>query len=104
MYCESDSDSSDTTFEMSDYPCPFCHSDFINQEEVIEHVEICSGTDTELEVLKLICPYCWQTFETNDEIDNYIGIFLMRSIRNLHNLSQQHNNQEELICHMNISP
>jgi hypothetical protein len=22
------------------YPCPFCHNDFINQEEVIEHMKI----------------------------------------------------------------
>jgi hypothetical protein len=30
------------------YPCPFCHTDFINQEEVIEHMEICSVTDPEV--------------------------------------------------------
>ena len=24
--------------------CPFCHTEIINQEEVIEHIEICSGT------------------------------------------------------------
>ena len=39
MDCESDSDSSDSTCEISDYPCPFCHTNFINQEEVIEHME-----------------------------------------------------------------
>ena len=60
MDCESDSDSSDSTFERSDYPCPFCHTDFMNEEEVTEHLEICSGTDPEPEVLKLICPYCQQ--------------------------------------------
>ena len=52
MNYESDSDSLDTTFERSDYPCQFCHNDFINQEEGIEHVEICSGTNTEREVWK----------------------------------------------------
>ena len=31
----------------TNYPCPFCHTDFINQEEVIEHMEICSVTDPE---------------------------------------------------------
>ena len=25
----------------TNYPCPFCHTDFINQEEFIEHMEIC---------------------------------------------------------------
>ena len=69
--------------------CPFCHTDFINQEEVIEHMEICSGTDPEPEVLKLICPYCQQTFDIYDKIENHIGIHIMRYIRNLHNLSQQ---------------
>ena len=29
-YCKSDSDSSDTTPERSDYPCQFCHNNFIN--------------------------------------------------------------------------
>ena len=47
MDCESDSDSLDSTSERSDYPCPFCNTDFINQEEVFEHMEICSGTDPE---------------------------------------------------------
>ena len=73
MYCESDSDSLDTT-ERSDYPCSFCHNDFINQEEVIESMEICFGTDAEPEVLKLICPYCPQIFETTDAIEEHIGI------------------------------
>ena len=77
MYCESDSDSLDNTSERSDYPCPFCHNDFINQEEVIERVEISSGTYTEPMVLKLICPYCQQTFETYDNIEKYIGIHIM---------------------------
>ena len=87
MDCESDSDSSDSTFERSDYPCPFCHTNFINQEEVFEHMEICSGTDPEPEVLKLIRPYCQQNFETADGIEKHIGIHIMRYIRNLHNLS-----------------
>ena len=90
MYCESDSDSSDTISERSDYPFPFCHNDFINQEDVNKHVEICSGTDTEPEVLKLICPNSQKTFETYDKIEKHIGIHTMRLIRNLHNLSQQH--------------
>ena len=34
-YCKSDSDSSDSTSERSDYPCPFCHTDFINQGDVL---------------------------------------------------------------------
>ena len=50
----------------TNYPCPFCHTNFINQEEVIEHMEICSWTDPEPEVLKLICSYCQKTFETYD--------------------------------------
>ena len=45
------------------YSCPFCHTNFINKLEVIEYMEICSGTDPELEVLKLICPHCQQTFD-----------------------------------------
>ena len=47
MDCESDSEGLDSTSKRSDYPCPFCHTDFIGQEQVIEHVEICSGTHTE---------------------------------------------------------
>ena len=66
MDFESDSDSLDSTSKRSDYPCPFCHTDFINQEEVFEHMEICSGTDPAPEVLKPICPYCQQIFETTD--------------------------------------
>ena len=62
----------------TNYPCPFCHTDFINQEDVIEHIEICLGTDQEHEVLKLICPYCQQTFETYDKIEKHIGIHIMR--------------------------
>ena len=72
--CELDSDSLDSISERSDYPCPFCHNDFINQEEVIEPMESCLGTDTEPEVLKPICPYCHQIFETTDEIEDHIGI------------------------------
>ena len=34
MDCESDSDSSDSTSEKSDYPCLFCHTDFISQEVI----------------------------------------------------------------------
>ena len=48
------------------------------QEEVIERVEISSGTDTEPKVLKLICPYCQQTFETYDKIEKHIEIHIMR--------------------------
>ena len=77
MSCESDSDSSDTTSERSAYPGPLCYNDFINQEEVIERVEISSGTDPEPKVLKLICPYCQQTFETYDKIKKHIGIHIM---------------------------
>ena len=56
------------------YPCPFRHTNFINQEEVIEHMEICSWTDPEPEALKLICPYCQKTFEMYDKIEKPIGI------------------------------
>ena len=73
----------------TNYSCPFCHTDFINLEEFIEHMEVCSGTDQEPEVLKLICPYCQQTFDMYDKIENHIGIHIMRWIRHLHNLSQQ---------------
>ena len=69
---ESDSASSDSTSKRSDYPLPFCHTDFINQEDVIEHMEICSVTDPEPEVLKLICPHCQQNFETADGIEKHI--------------------------------
>ena len=104
MDCESDSDSSDSTCEISDYPCPFCHTNFINQEEVFEYMEICSGTDPEPEVLKLICPKCQQTFETSDKIEKHIGIHIMGWIRNFYICLNNFNNQEELIGHMNISP
>ena len=62
----------------TNYPCPFCHTNFINQEEVTEHMEICSGTDPEPEVLMLICPYCQKTFETFDKIEKSIEIHIMR--------------------------
>ena len=62
----------------TNYPCPFCHTNFINQEEVTEHMEICSGTDQEPEVLKLICPFCQKTFETFDKLEKPIGIHIMR--------------------------
>ena len=62
------------TRALTNYSCPFCHTDFINQEEVIDHMEIFSGTDTEHEVLKLNCPYGQQTFDIYDKIENYIGI------------------------------
>ena len=76
--CESDSDSSDSSSERCDNPFLFWHTDFITQEEIIAHMEICSGTDTEPEVLKLICPHCQQTFETYDRIKNHIWIRIMR--------------------------
>ena len=56
----------------------FSIPNFINQEEVIEHMEICSGTDPEREVLKLTCPYCQQTFETHDKIGKHIKIYILR--------------------------
>ena len=62
----------------TNYPCPVCHTNFINQEEVIEPLDICSGTEPEPEMMKLICPYCQQTFETNDKIEKHIGIHIMR--------------------------
>ena len=31
----------------TNYPCPFCHNDFIIQEEIIEHMEIWSVTNPE---------------------------------------------------------
>ena len=62
----------------TNYPCPFFHTNFINQEEVIEHMEICSWTDQEPEVLKLIGPYCQKTFETYDKIEKPIVIDLLR--------------------------
>ena len=58
--------------------CPFCYTDFINQEEVIEHMEICLGTDPEHEVLKLICLYCQKTFEKYHKILKHIGIHIIR--------------------------
>ena len=73
----------------TNYSCPFCHTDFINQEKGMEHMEICSGTDPELNVLKPICPYCQQTFEIYDKLENYIGIQIMIYIRILLNLPQQ---------------
>ena len=89
MYFESDSDSLDTTSERSDYPCQFCHNDFNNQEEVIEHMEICSGTNTEPEVWKphqSLLPAklikIWQDLEAYCNSHDVV--------RNLHNLSQQH--------------
>ena len=54
MDFESDSDSSDSTSERSDYSCPFCHTDFINQ------------------VLKMIRPYYQQNFETDDGNEKHI--------------------------------
>ena len=72
MEYESDADNSDSDSSNSDYPCPFCHYDFTNQEEVIDHMEICSETDQEM--MKPICPYCQQTFETTDEMEQHIGI------------------------------
>ena len=54
----------------TNYPCPCCHTNFINQEEVIDNIEIGSGTDSEPEVLNLIRPFY------------------------LHNLSQQHQQAE----------
>ena len=68
---------------------PFCHTDFINREEVIEQIEICLGTYPEPEVQKLICPYCQQIFDRHDKIENHIGIHITRYIRTLHNRSQQ---------------
>ena len=62
----------------TNYPCPFCHTDFINQDEVIEHMEICLGTETEPEVLKVIRPYCLKTFETFDKIEKPIKIHIIR--------------------------
>ena len=73
----------------TNYPVPFCHTNFINQEEVIEHMEICWGTDLKPEVLKLTCPYCQPTFETYENIEKHIQIQFMRLIRNLQNLSQE---------------
>ena len=69
--------------------CLLCHTEIINQEEVIEHMEICSGTDPGPEVQKLVCPYCQQTFNIYDKIKNHIRIHITRWISNLHNLSQQ---------------
>ena len=62
----------------TNYPCPFCHTDFINKEEVIGHMEICLGTDPKPYVLNLICPYCQPTFETNDKIEEYTEIHFKR--------------------------
>ena len=73
----------------TNYSCPFCHTDFINQEQVMEHMEICSGTDPELDMLKLVRPYCQQTFDIYDKIENYIGIQIVTYIRILLNLPQQ---------------
>ena len=56
----------------TNYPCPFCHTNFINQEEVIKHMKFFSGTDLKPEMLKLTCPYCQPTFETYEHIDKHI--------------------------------
>ena len=89
----------------TNYSCPFCHTDFINQEKVVEHMEICSGTDPELDVLKPISPYCQQTF------DIYMTkLRITLEYKSWHTLEScliflnNFNNQEELIGHMNISP
>jgi hypothetical protein len=37
----------------TNYHCPFCHIDFINQEKVIEHMKICSVTDPETNLSSL---------------------------------------------------
>ena len=71
---ESDSDRLDSNPERSDYPCPICHTDFVNKKEVIEHMEICSGTYPEPKRLNLICTYCKQTFATNDKIEMPIAM------------------------------
>ena len=70
----SDSESSESGSSDSDYPCPFCDSDFFSQKEVIEHMKICSETDPESDRNKPICLYCKETFETTDEIEEHIGI------------------------------
>ena len=62
----------------TNYPCPFCINDFINQEEFIEHKEICSGTNPKPEVLNLICPYGQKTFETYDKIEKPSGSHIIR--------------------------
>ena len=62
----------------TNYPCPFCHTNFINKEEVIEHMEIFRGTDPKPNVLKLICPYCQPTIETYDKIEKHIKIHFKR--------------------------
>ena len=61
----------------TNYSCPFCHTDLIKQEKVMEHMEICLGTDPELDVLK---PYCQQALDIYDKIKIYIGIQIMTYI------------------------
>ena len=56
----------------------FCHTNFINQEEVVEHMKICSGANSETEVRKQICHNCQQAFETCEKIEKHFGIHIMR--------------------------
>ena len=74
----------------TNYPCPFCHTDFINQEDVIEHMEICSVTDPEANLSLLPANHLiWQNWEA--QWNSHYEVDL------------KFNNNEELTGLMNIS-
>ena len=56
----------------TNYPFPFCHNNFINQEEVIEHMEICSGTDPDLSLRPENLWNIWQNWEANRKSNHEI--------------------------------
>jgi hypothetical protein len=67
----------------TNYSCPFCHTDFINQEKVIEQTQTQNLTCWNLSVLTVSKSLIY------DKIDNYIAIQIMTYIRILPNLPQQ---------------
>ena len=82
---------------------PFCHTKIINQEEVIEHMEMFSGTDPEHEVQSLsvrtgsnpliYMTKLWITLEFTSRGTLATCIICLNNF----------NNQEELIGHINLS-
>ena len=62
----------------TNYPCQFCHTDFINQEEFIKHMEICSVIDSEgnLSLLPANHLNIWQNWEaqwnSHHEVDSEV--------------------------------
>jgi hypothetical protein len=63
----------------TNYPCPFCHTDLINQEDVIEHMKICSVTDPEVNLSFVpgrlgSCIIRLNNFNNNEELTGHINI------------------------------